>query len=313
MSTSPFPDLGPWPALGYTDSALDRAALRRGEAAALAEQPDARAYLLGGELVAARPVGGQDVNDPLFTMPAARALGGTSPLFLGLENGAPRFGLSFPPEQREAFEAQGLFVSDLRSIAVGGLVTPQHLAAIAGAKALGAWHTRHGFCSNCGTPTRMIEAGWRRDCPSCGGQHFPRTDPVVIMLTYVGDRCLLGRQPRFAPDMWSCLAGFVEPGETIEDAVRRETVEEAGIATGRVAYVQTQPWPFPMSLMIGCLAEATSTDIVIDPQELEAARWFDRAEAAAMLTRTHPAGLFVPPPMAIAHHLIRAFVEGRTV
>ena len=313
MSSSSFPDLGPWPTLGYTDSPLDRAALRRGEATALAQQSDARAYLLGGELVAARPGASGAPHDPLFDMATAQALGGVSPLFLGLDAGAPRFGLFFPPEQREAFEARGLFVSDLRSIAVGGLVAPRHLGAIACAKALGTWHTRHGFCSNCGTPTRMIEAGWRRDCPSCGGQHFPRTDPVVIMLTYAGDRCLLGRQPRFAPDMWSCLAGFVEPGETIEDAVRRETVEEAGITTGRVAYMQTQPWPFPMSLMIGCLAEATSTDIVIDPQELEAARWFDRAEAASMLTRTHPAGLFVPPPVAIAHHLVRAFVEGRTV
>lgn len=313
MFSSSSSELGPWPALGYTDSPLDRAALRRGEAAALAQQPDARAYLLGGELVVARPVAGADWHDPLFDMPTARELGGVSPLFLGLENGAPRFGLTFPPENREPLEAKGLFVSDLRTIAVGSMVAPRHLGPIACAKALGAWHTRHGYCSNCGTPTRMIEAGWRRDCPSCGGQHFPRTDPVVIMLTYVGDRCLLGRQPRFAPDMWSCLAGFVEPGETIEDAVRRETLEEAGIATGRVAYRQTQPWPFPMSLMIGCLAEAISTDIVIDPLELEAARWFTRAEAAAMLTRTHPGGLFVPPPVAIAHHLIRAFVEGQTV
>ncbi len=313
MFASSSSELGPWPALGYIGSPLDRAAHRRSDAPALAARPDARTYLLGGELIAARPVAGEGWHDPLFPMPLAEALGGTTPLFLGLDDGAPRFGLTFPPEARERLEAEGLFVSDLRSVAVAGLVAPRHLGPLACAKALGAWHTRHGYCSNCGTATRMIEAGWRRDCPSCGGQHFPRTDPVVIMLTYSGDRCLLGRQPRFAPDMWSCLAGFVEPGETIEEAVRRETLEEAGITTGRVTYRQAQPWPFPMSLMIGCLAEATSSDIVIDPTELEAARWFDRAEAATMLMRTHPAGLFVPPPVAIAHHLIRAFVEGETV
>jgi len=155
-----------------------------------------------------------------------------------------------------------------------------------------------------------VDAGWRRDCPSCGAQHFPRTDPVVIMLTERGDRCLLGRQPHFAPGMWSTLAGFVEPGETIEEAVRRETLEEAGVTTGAVRYFASQPWPFPMSLMIGCIATATSEDLVIDRNELEDARWFARDEVAEMLMRTHPDGLFVPPPIAIAHHLIRSFIEG---
>lgn len=311
MLASSSSPLGPWPALGYVGNPLDRAAQRRGEADALARRSDAQAYLLGGELVALK-AGKGEVHGPLFSLPEAQDWGGSEPLFLGLEDGAPRFGLFFPVENRERMEAAGLTVTDLRSIAVGGLVEARHLGPIACAKALGAWHQRHRFCSNCGAPTRVVEAGWRRDCPSCGGQHFPRTDPVAIMLTYSGDKCLLGRQPRFAPNMWSCLAGFVEPGETFEEAVRRETFEEAGITTGKVAYHSAQPWPFPMSLMIGCLAEATSTDIVIDPLELEAARWFDRAEAAAMLTRTHPDGLFAPPPVAIAHHLIRAFVEGAT-
>jgi NAD+ diphosphatase len=141
-------------------------------------------------------------------------------------------------------------------------------------------------------------------------EHFPRTDPVVIMLAVRGERCLLGRSARFASAMWSCLAGFIEPGESMEEAVRREVREEAGIVCGHVAYFASQPWPFPMSLMIGCHAEALTTDITVDPGELEGARWFDREEAALMLLRRHPEGLGTPPPVAIAHHIIRAWVEG---
>lgn len=144
---------------------------------------------------------------------------------------------------------------------------------------------------------------------ACGAQHFPRTDPVVIMLAHDGDRCLLGRQPHFLQGMWSCLAGFIEPGENIEEATRREIAEEAGIRCGRVRYLGSQPWPFPMSLMIGCHVEALSTGLSVDRTELEAARWFARAEAAAMLDRRHPDGLTTPPPWAIAHHIIRAWVE----
>jgi NAD+ diphosphatase len=129
------------------------------------------------------------------------------------------------------------------------------------------------------------------------------------MLIVDGDQCLLGRSPRFAPTMWSCLAGFIEPGEAIEDAVRRETREEAGILCGRVTYYRSQPWPFPTSLMIGCHAEAKSRDIVVDATELEAARWFSKDETITMLTRTHAEGLTTPPPVAIAHHIIRAWVE----
>jgi NAD+ diphosphatase len=129
------------------------------------------------------------------------------------------------------------------------------------------------------------------------------------MLAIDGERCLLGRSARFPGSMWSCLAGFVEPGESIEEAVRRETLEEAGVASGRVRYYASQPWPFPMSLMIGCFAEATGTALKIDRAELEDGRWFLRAEAALMLARKHPDGLFTPPPIAIAHHLIRAYVE----
>ncbi|QRG08785.1 NAD(+) diphosphatase [Xanthobacter dioxanivorans] len=308
MSVIIRPELGAWPALGYVGSPLDRAAHLRATAGDLIADPAARFYLLGGELVAMK--GAEAPFDPLFLHGEARARGRGEPLFLGLADGAPRFAFSFDPGLREILEGEGLKVLDLRSIAVGGLVAADHLGPVASGKALLAWHGRHGFCANCGQASRIVDQGWRRDCPSCGTQHFPRTDPVVIMLTAAGDRCLLGRQPHFAPGMWSCLAGFVEPGESIEEAVRRETLEEAGIATGRVTYRTCQPWPFPMSLMIGCLAQATSRDIVIDRNELEDARWFDRDEVALMLARTHPDGLFVPPPVAIAHHLIRAFVEG---
>ncbi len=313
MTFSSAPDLGPWPALGYVARPLDRAAHLRRAVAPLFDDPSARAYLVGGELVAGQEIGpepGQGL-DPLFSLAAARRWSTGEPLFLGLDGAAPRFALVFDPARREAMEGDGLLLRDLRSAAAGGYVAGEHLAALACGKALAGWHARHRFCSNCGAPTRPVEAGWRRDCPSCGAQHFPRTDPVVIMLVSQGDRCLMGRQPQFMPGMWSCLAGFVEPGETIEDAVRREILEEAGIATGRVSYGACQPWPYPMSLMIGCHAEATSAEIVVDRTELEDARWFDADEVALMLTKRHPQGLFVPAPVAIAHHLIRAFVEGR--
>ena len=171
------------------------------------------------------------------------------------------------------------------------------------------WHARHRFCPNCGTPTNLVQGGWRRDCPSCKAEHFPRTDPVVIMLPVVGERCVLGRSPRFPKTMWSALAGFAEPGESIEEAVRREVREEVGLVCTRVAYFGSQPWPFPTSLMIGCHAQAVDETIVIDRDELEDARWFERAELRSMLARAHPQGLTTPPPLAIAHHIIRAFVE----
>ena len=154
----------------------------------------------------------------------------------------------------------------------------------------------------------MVAGGWKRVCPACAAEHFPRVDPVAIMLVASGDDCLLGRQARFPEGVWSCLAGFIEPGETVEEAVRREVQEEAGVAVGAVRYLGAQPWPFPSSLMIGCRAEALAREIVVDRLELEDARWFPRAEARAMLDRTHPDGLTTPPPLAIAHHLIRAFV-----
>jgi NAD+ diphosphatase len=308
----PRPDLGPKPHLGYAGSRLERAAeLRPDDAAiaALAAERQAGAYVIGGDLIVMKK--GTPVNDPLFTIDQARALGpATETVFLGHLNKAPRFGFGIAPAAAEALKTRGGFlVTDLRSIAVQGLVDADHLAPIAEAKAVLHWHLRHRFCPNCGHATQLVQAGWKRDCPNCHTEHFPRTDPVVIMLAIDGERCLLGRSPRFVLTMWSCLAGFVEPGESIEDAVHRETREEAGIACGRVVYFRSQPWPFPTSLMIGCHAEALSHEIVVDRAELEDARWFSKDEIVAMLMRSHPGGLTTPPPMAIAYHIIRAWVE----
>ena len=253
--------------------------------------------------------------EAMFALGEARALAPVrETVFLGLANGAARYGLGIDQSAAMDLKANSNFLAiDLRSIAVQGLTAPEHLGALAEAKAILHWHARHRFCAVCGSPTGVSESGWRRDCPSCKAQHFPRTDPVVIMLAVDGERCLLGRSPRFGATMWSCLAGFVEPGETIEEAVRRETLEEAGITCGEVRYFASQPWPFPMSLMIGCHAKALTTDIKVDRSELEDARWFTRQEAAAMLLRTHADGLTTPPPIAIAHHIIRAWVEGNTL
>ncbi len=307
----PF-DLGPKPRLGYTVDPVERQSERRSDAeflAALAGRSDAGAYVLCGELVVLRQ--GPAGNDPLFPLVQAQALARVQEMvFLGTVGGAGRFGIAIDAGEIEALKAKtDLSIIDLRSIAVQGLVGTEHLAALAEAKAILHWHARHRFCANCGALTRAVQGGWRRDCPACAAEHFPRTDPVVIMLATSGGRCLLGRQSRFPPGMWSCLAGFVEPGETIEAAVRREIREEAGIDCGDVRYFASQPWPFPMSLMIGCHAAAHSTEIAIDRTELEDARWFDRAEVARMLTREHPERFATPPPVAIAYHLIRAWVE----
>jgi NAD+ diphosphatase len=309
---SPRPDLGPKPRLGYTASLIERATERRADAAALAaleNDPRARAYVVGGEMVVLNKAA--EVHDPLFTLAQARGLGHTAErVFLGLIESAPRFAVALEPADAEALKARAdLMVTDLRTIAVRGLVEADHLPPLAEGKALLTWHMRHRFCPNCGAPSTVVEAGWRRDCRSCRTQHFPRTDPVVIMLPVAGERCLLGRSYRFQAAMWSCLAGFVEPGEAIEDAVRRETREESGIICGRVKYFRSQPWPFPTSLMIGCHAEALSDEIIVDRTELEDARWFDREEVASMLLRSHPQGLGTPPTVAIAYHIIRAWVE----
>jgi NAD+ diphosphatase len=306
-------DLGPPPRLGYTDSLLARVAEHRTDDAyitAAQADPTAGAYLVAGELVILRKRDGG--LDPLFAPADARALAPSNEtIFLGLLEKAPRFGIGIEAGAVDALKARAdLQLVDLRSLAVQGLVAPDHLPPLAEAKAMLHWHARHRFCAVCGEASAAVCAGWKRECSACHAEHFPRTDPVVIMLAIDGDRCLLGRQSRFVPNTWSCLAGFVEPGETIEEATRREILEEAGVVCGRVKYFRSQPWPFPMSLMIGCHAQAVSSEIIVDRSELEDARWFDRADAAQMLMRQHPSGLTTPPPVAIAHHIIRAFVEG---
>jgi NAD+ diphosphatase len=313
---SKLPDFGPKPYLGYTASMVERAAELRADAAALGglqERADARAYVIAGELVILKKAAG--LADPLFAIEQPPTLGETAEIvFLGFVDQAPRFAVAVDPTSADGLKArEDLLVTDLRTIAVNGLVAREHLPPLAQGKALLGWHRRHRFCPNCGSRSMLVEGGWRRDCPHCSTQHFPRTDPVVIMLPVARERCVLGRSYRFAKGMWSCLAGFMEPGESIEEAVRRETREEVGIQCGKVSYFASQPWPFPSSLMIGCHAEALSSDIVIDRAELDDARWFERAEVIAMLRRCHPDGLNTPPEVAIAYHIIRAWVAGDTV
>lgn len=297
-------------ATGFAGNAIDRRSEERATdavAVALAD-PAARVYLFRGDRVL---LAGEDA--PLFTRAEAEAFGAApeATVLLGWTEDGPRLAVSVPETAEE--DAAVLMTGDLRGLAIGGTMSAAHLGALAQARSLTTWHQRHRFCGVCGSETAMTAGGYRRDCPACGAQHFPRTDPVVIMLSVheASDMVLLARQKHFAPGMYSCLAGFLEPGETIEAAVRRETREEAGVAVGRVRYHASQPWPFPSSLMIGCIAEALSTDITRDERELEACRWFPRREVLAMLDGTHGEGLKAPMPMAIAHHLIRAWAENR--
>ena len=306
------PAFGSLPRQAYSGSLLERAAALRGDDAKLAaflKHPRAGVYVVGGESIVLKAQGA--APDPLFSPDEARALGvARETVFLGLLHDAPRFGVGIDPAAIEALKARAdLKLIDLRTIAVQGEVDTVHVPPLAEAKAILGWHARHRFCPNCSAATVLTQAGWRRDCPVCKAEHFPRTDPVVIMLPIKGDRCVLGRSPRFPPTMWSCLAGFCEPGELIEEAVRREVAEEVGVTCARVRYFASQPWPFPASLMIGCHAEAVSDEVVIDKSEIEDARWFDRAELKSMLLRQHPQELSTPPPIAIAHHIIRDFVE----
>ena len=247
-----------------------------------------------------------------------------APIFVGLTPDGPRFAADLPlwtpPEDATTigqFIDQSLQVHpafpDAKFVEIRGLMPRLSRLdgeCIATGKALIGWHGAHRFCANCGAPSAIESSGWVRKCPQCGTQHFPRTDPVVIMVITRGDDLLLGRGPSWPERMYSLLAGFVEPGESIEAAVRREVFEESAIRVGPVRYVASQPWPFPMSLMFGCYGEATSEAITIDPVELVDARWVQRDEVRQMLAGTHPS-INAPRPGAIAGALIEAWVNGK--
>ena len=223
-------------------------------------------------------------------------------LFLGIDGDAPRF------------SALQQYVGDVRAaFATVGLLDPVEAPIYAAALSLAGWHSRHRFCANCGQASDVVRGGWSRRCPACTAEHFPRVDPVVIMLAGHGGDLLLGRQPHYPPNRYSALAGFVEVGETLEAAVARELHEEAGIQVTNVTYVASQPWPFPSSLMIGCTARAEARDLTIDTTELEDARWFSRAEVEVALSGDPDAAFLPPPRTAIARTLLEHWLleEGR--
>ncbi|MCM2561809.1 NAD(+) diphosphatase [Lutimaribacter sp. EGI FJ00015] len=189
-------------------------------------------------------------------------------------------------------------------------ISPRDAELAATARALYLWHRSHRFCARCGAEGAMTQAGWQRDCAACGAHHFPRTDPVVIMLITRGNKVLLGRSHGWPEGMYSLLAGFIEPGETIEAAVRREVWEEAGVRVGAVSYLASQPWPFPASLMLGCRGEATSDEITIDPIEIEDALWVTREEMLDVMAGQHDK-ILAPRKGAIAGFLLRNWLADR--
>lgn len=278
--------------LAYVSSPLNRAhdlRIRNEELSALRRRPDCVVVRVRGDQVEV------DGDLPRRNVGAAAE---EEEVFLGLaEDGAPWFAARAP---------ESASLAPLRGLMLAGIVDHGLLSILAQARSIIHWHERHGFCANCGSATVIRDAGYRRACAACGAEHFPRTDPVVIIAVTHGERILLGRQAAWAEGMYSALAGFCEPGETIEQAARREVFEEAGIRVGDIRYIASQPWPFPSSLMIGLIGEAATTEITVDTSEIQDARWFSREEARHMLTRSHPLGLHASHPYAIAHTLIAA-------
>jgi NAD+ diphosphatase len=268
------------------------------------------------------------IGDQLAWVPAGHAVLALAgpPIFLGMDEGTPRFAVdlsAWAPEAGADAPEAGFFdqtvqrhpamspdagFAELRGLMT--VLTAREAELVATAKALLQWHRSHGFCSTCGAASEMAQGGWQRSCPACGAQHFPRTDPVVIMLVTRGNSVLLGRSPGWPEGMFSLLAGFVEPGETIEAAVRREVLEETGVTCGAVNYLASQPWPFPASLMIGARTEATSSEIKVDPLELEAALWVSREELVQAFAGRHPV---IRPSRkgAIANFILRNWLADR--
>jgi NAD+ diphosphatase len=277
----------------FAGAGLDRAGEHRRDAgwvAARRADPAARAVVVGSEGVAL------DGEGRLARLPLPT---GADPVLLGIQDGAPLFAV-------DAAHAPDTRLTGLRD--AGARLEQAEGGLAAYAAALLNWHRRHPFCSVCGQPTEPDWAGFVRRCPSCGTEHHPRTDPVVIMLVVDSDRVVLGRQPTWPPGRYSALAGFVEPGETLEEAVAREVREEAGVDVRDPRYVSSQPWPFPSSLMLGFVAQWAGGE----PRardEVEDVRWFDRAEVADAVAGRGTLGL--PPPLAIARRLIEGWLAGR--
>lgn len=279
----------------FGGSGLDRAAELRGDAAALADlagRPDARAVVFWRHKPLVSPGNGGlelvrlPLDHPLMAETSAERV------FLGREESAGLWAADLadwepeevddaalgafldPTRQRHPKAPDGAEFAELRAVMT--LLDARDCEVAATARAVMGWHESHPFCARCGAASEMSMAGWQRTCPACGAHHFPRTDPVVIMLITHGNDVLVGRSPGWPEGMYSLLAGFVEPGETMEAAVRREVWEEAGIRVGQVDYLASQPWPFPASLMLGCHGKAASRDIRIDPAEIEDALWVSR-------------------------------------
>jgi len=298
----------------FAGNPLDRASERRRDSAwvaSLLDDPAARVLPLSG----LRPLIQDSEAFELDWQPVARWRDaiehGATLVFLGLAEARPFFAIDAGPAAAEpGSNREPLDARSLAPLLPGG-----EAAILAEARSLIDWHARHSFCAQCGAPTRVEAAGWVRRCPECKASHYPRSDPVAIMLAVRGDYGLLGRGRRRPGARFSCLAGFMEPGETLEEAVRREVHEESGIRVGRVKYLACQPWPFPSSLMMGFLCEALSEEITVDPEELAEARWFHREEIRAMVARAasgpdDPTQVSVPGPVAIAHHICRRWSNG---
>lgn len=296
----------------FAGNPLNRASDRRGDTAwlaALLEAPETLALPLwnGAPMVEKGPNG---MRLAYISGDLARevAAGDERMLFMGLWKETAIFAIDLEGSADPSAGPLNGFgeFKDLRAM---GPVLPEAEAAIAAtAKGVFEWRRRHRFCAACGQPSHAAEGGWKRVCPACNTEHFPRTDPVVIMLPVIGERCLMGRQAIWPKGMWSALAGFLEPGETIEEACARELFEEAALTATKVHYHSTQPWPFPNSLMIGLIAEIEDGEAHPDQTELEAVRWFTREEARALL-KGEIEGAFCPPPLAIAHQLLKSWAN----
>ena len=284
--------------LGFTGAWLDRADQLRVDPdayAAATVDPRARCLALDGIDFVPGDGGG------LRWEPLDRA-DDRAPMLLGRDE------RDIPYFVREPHPAQRIDARSRTVMRLLPLLSSQDLALYGGARSLVDWHARHRFCAACGAPTILFRAGWGRRCETCRAEHFPRVDPVVIMLAEHDGQVLVGRQPGFPPAVFSALAGFVEPGESLEEAVARELFEEAGIRVADVTYVASQPWPFPSSLMIGCTATALDPALTLDETELEAAMWVGRADVRAALAGDMGAPFVVPPPLAIARHLLECWV-----